>query len=74
MTLLLSFLVMLLAVAGMAAGALLGGRRLQGSCGGLDTIEGLEDSCIACPSPCEERQLALAAIDTPEAGAHPPGS
>ncbi len=50
---LISFAVISLAVLAMAVGVLLGGHAIRGSCGGLNTIEGLEESCVACPSPCE---------------------
>ena len=52
---LVSFIVIVLAVAGMALGVLLSDRRLKGSCGGLNTINGLEGSC-SCEKPCEKRQ------------------
>lgn len=54
-----TFLVMLLAVAAMAVGLVLGGRRMSGSCGGLNNIKGLEGSCEVCEKPCEKRQKAL---------------
>lgn len=48
------FLLMVLAVVGMAAGVLAGRRSLQGSCGGLNTIQGLD--CMVCPTPCESEE------------------
>lgn len=45
------FVLMVLAVGGMAVGVLAGRRSLQGSCGGLNTIQGLD--CMVCPTPCE---------------------
>jgi len=50
-----TFIVIALAIAGMALGVLLSDRRLKGSCGGLNTIQGLEGSC-GCEKPCEKRQ------------------
>ena len=41
----LSFLVFLAAIAGLATGVLFGGRRIQGSCGGLGSIPGVESDC-----------------------------
>ena len=46
-TFLLAFVVLLVAVAGMAAGVVLSGRRLKGSCGGLNLAPGL-DACPVC--------------------------
>jgi hypothetical protein len=50
-----TFIVIALAIVGMALGVLLSDRRLKGSCGGLNTIQGLEGSC-GCERPCEKRQ------------------
>jgi len=48
MTLLLSFLVMLLAVLGMCLGVLLGRRPIQGSCGGVG------GRCGTCSNACHK--------------------
>ena len=45
---LLSFLVVSLAVLGMAIGALAGRRPLKGGCGDADCAEGAEVGCGAC--------------------------
>ncbi len=45
MTILIAFLVFALAVLFMSLGVLLGGRRIQGSCGGLGNIPGTESDC-----------------------------
>lgn len=45
MTLLIAFLVFALAVLLMSLGVILGGRRIQGSCGGLGNIPGIESDC-----------------------------
>ncbi len=42
---LIAFLVFALAVLLMSLGVLLNGRRIQGSCGGLGNIPGLESDC-----------------------------
>jgi len=61
-TLVLSFAVFLLAVLGMALGALVSGRRIEGSCGGLNRIPGVESDCGGtCRRPCAARRQALAA-------------
>jgi hypothetical protein len=57
-TFLVSFAIIALAVAGMAIGVLVAGRRLQGSCGGLNAIEGLESACVVCTRPCARRRAA----------------
>nr|VFK53749.1 MAG: hypothetical protein BECKTUN1418F_GA0071002_10289 [Candidatus Kentron sp. TUN]VFK57769.1 MAG: hypothetical protein BECKTUN1418D_GA0071000_106910 [Candidatus Kentron sp. TUN]VFK61554.1 MAG: hypothetical protein BECKTUN1418E_GA0071001_10685 [Candidatus Kentron sp. TUN] len=47
----ISFLIILLAVTGMAIGVLIGDtkRRIKGSCGGLANIPGMEGECCgAC--------------------------
>lgn len=49
---LISFVVITLAVLGMAVGVLCGRRVLQGRCGGLTSIEGLDTACESCASPC----------------------
>lgn len=54
---LISFIVMIIAVAGMAVGVMLGRRPIKGSCGGLNTIAGVE---CACSTPCEKRAAKLA--------------
>ena len=46
-TVLLAFVILLLVVGGMAIGAILTGRRLTGSCGGLSAIDGV-DRCTVC--------------------------
>ena len=46
-TLLLSFIVTILAVLGLAVGVLLGRKPIRGSCGGLSCV-GLD--CATCPS------------------------
>ena len=46
-TFLAAFLVFLLVVLGMALGMIVQGKRLSGSCGGLNRIDGI-DACGAC--------------------------
>lgn len=52
---LFSFVVIALAVAGMAIGVLLGGRSIKGSCGGLSNVDGLDAECPICSGTCEEK-------------------
>lgn len=52
---LFALVLMLLAVAGMALG-LLRGRRINGSCGGLNQIPGVESDCGgSCRKPCKQK-------------------
>lgn len=57
-TFIAAFAIIALAVAGMAIGVILSGRKLKGSCGGLNSIEGLESACVACVRPCAKRRAA----------------
>ena len=52
---LMSFVVITLAVLGMAVGMLCGRRALTGSCGGLQSVEGFDTVCESCTSPCAMR-------------------
>lgn len=69
-TFLLAFLVMLLAVGGLAAGVLMGRKPLRGSCGGLSSM-GLECSA-GCENPCAKRQQRLDAEKTAAASEQAP--
>ena len=51
LTFVLAFVVIALAVLGMAAGVLLGRAPIAGSCGGL----GAGAACVACPHRCARR-------------------
>lgn len=53
-----TFVVLFLAVIGMAVGVLISNKRLQGSCGGLSAI-GIEKSC-GCEKPCERKKKKMA--------------
>lgn len=55
-TLLISFLIMALVMAGMAIGVIFGREPIKGSCGGLNNADGGSD-CEVCggdPRKCEE--------------------
>ncbi|MEB8430795.1 (Na+)-NQR maturation NqrM [Cocleimonas sp. KMM 6892] len=56
---LFTFMVLLLAFLGMAAGVLLNNRELKGSCGGLSNIPGVKGDC-SCSNPCEKRKARMA--------------
>lgn len=51
--LLITFVVFMLAFAGLALGYLLAGKRLKGSCGGVG-----DSACGVCERPCEKRLKA----------------
>jgi hypothetical protein len=55
---LMSFVVITLAVLGMAVGVLCGRRALTGKCGGLKSVEGCDAACEGCASPCTIRHRA----------------
>ena len=52
----IAFIIITLAVAGMAIGVMLGRRPISGSCGGLNNLSGLE---CACRTPCAKKRRAL---------------
>lgn len=56
---LLTFLILGLAIFGMALGVILNKRELKGSCGGLSNIPGMEKSNCSCSNPCEKRKARL---------------
>ena len=58
-TFVIAFVLVALAMAGMASSLIVADRRLHGSCGGLARIEGLESACDMCAKPCRRRRKAL---------------
>ncbi|MBU2966544.1 (Na+)-NQR maturation NqrM [Amphritea sp. 2_MG-2023] len=57
-TMILTFVVLLLVVAGMSVGVMMGRKPIAGSCGGLAAV-GIDEECAICggnPSKCEEEQ------------------
>lgn len=52
----LSFVIIALAVFGLAVGTLFRGSVLKGSCGGLGATLGARDSCEFCETPCDEAE------------------
>lgn len=63
-TFLVTFFVMLAAIGAMAIGVILGGRRITGTCGGLNNMGELEGTCELCAKPCEKRRQALKQLKT----------
>lgn len=54
---LMTMLVFLLVVAGMAVGVIAGRKAISGSCGGLNQIPGVESDCGGtCRNPCARRK------------------
>ena len=51
---LISFVIIGLALLGMGIGVLFGRGSLKGSCGGLNTIGGLDTECPVCSGNCEK--------------------
>lgn len=45
---LVSFLVFMLVMIGMAVGVIVSNREIKGSCGGLNDIDGLKGACDIC--------------------------
>jgi hypothetical protein len=58
---LIAFLLFLIAIAGMAIGVMAGRGRIEGSCGGLNRVPGVDSDCGgACRRPCARRRAAQA--------------
>jgi hypothetical protein len=60
---LVTFVIMALALLGMAVGVILGRGPIKGSCGGLNNIQGME--CF-CSKPCEKKRRAMGVADAGE--------
>lgn len=57
-TMILSFVILLLIVGGMAIGVLMGGKPIAGSCGGMTAL-GMDVACDVCkgdPEVCDTEQ------------------
>lgn len=59
-TFVLSFIIFLAVMLVMAIGVILGNREIKGSCGGLNSIEGLSGACDICEGKkeCERKRRA----------------
>ncbi len=66
-TIALAFVVLLLSVLGMAVGVLIAGKRIKGSCGGLNAIQGL-DRCGVCGRDLEDGASTSCGKANPKAG------
>ncbi len=53
---LLTFSLMALALLGLGLGVLFGRPAIKGSCGGGDTLNGIEGGCALCTRPCERQK------------------
>lgn len=59
-TFLVTFLVFILFVAAMAVGVIFSNRKIKGSCGGLNNVDGLEGDCLLCSNKtCEKKKAVL---------------
>lgn len=68
-----SFIIVTLALAGMAVGVLMRGRPIKGSCGGLGAALGEDASCPYCsdePERCPEQRPERPARSSRGAGQH----
>ena len=62
LTIFLGFILLLLVIAGMAIGVIMGGRPITGSCGGIGAALGKKNyNCDICgddPNKCEEQTMS----------------
>ena len=64
-TMMLSFIVLILIVAGMAVGVLMGRKPIAGSCGGMTAL-GMDVACDVCkgdPEVCDTEQQKMIKAD-----------
>ena len=54
-TFFITFLFFLLFVVVMAVGVIFSNRKIKGSCGGLNSVDGLEGDCLLCNKKCEKK-------------------
>lgn len=56
---LITFVFFLLFVVAMAVGVIFSNRKIKGSCGGLNNVDGLEGECLLCSNKkCEKKEAA----------------
>ena len=54
----ITFAFFLLFVAAMAVGVIFSNRKIKGSCGGLNNVDGLEGECLLCSNKkCEKKKI-----------------
>ncbi|MEM6909000.1 MAG: (Na+)-NQR maturation NqrM [Pseudomonadota bacterium] len=63
-TFIFAFGLLLLVMLGMAAGVMLSGRTIKGSCGGLNAI-GDADQCLVCSKPVDPNSPLRDRLDCP---------
>ncbi|MEO0975479.1 MAG: (Na+)-NQR maturation NqrM [Pseudomonadota bacterium] len=63
-TFLLAFILLLAVVSAMALGAMLMGKTLKGSCGGLNAVAGA-DKCLMCSRPIDPSSPLHERMDCP---------
>lgn len=52
-----SFAVFMLVIAAMAVGVIFSNRKIKGSCGGLNNVDGLEGDCLLCSNKkCDKKK------------------
>ncbi|ORU90440.1 MAG: hypothetical protein A6F71_05595 [Cycloclasticus sp. symbiont of Poecilosclerida sp. M] len=56
-TFLITFVFFLLFVVVMAVGVIFSNRKIKGSCGGLNNVDGLEGECLLCNKKCDKKKL-----------------
>ena len=55
----ITFVLMLVVVALMAIGYIFQQKKIKGSCGGLNNVDGLEGDCLLCSNKkCEKKKVA----------------
>ena len=53
-----SFAVFMLVIAAMAVGVIFSNRKIKGSCGGLNSVDGLEGDCLLCSNKkCDKKKI-----------------
>jgi len=57
-TFLVTFAAFLFFVAAMAVGVIFSNKRIKGSCGGLNNVDGLEGDCLLCNKKCDKKKKA----------------
>ena len=64
-----TFVVFIIAVLALSIGWILNQKTIKGSCGGLNTIPGMESQC-SCSKPCEKRLKRMAEAKNSAINAH----
>jgi hypothetical protein len=59
-TFLITFFAFMLFVAAMAVGVIVSNKKIKGSCGGLNNVDGLEGDCLLCSNKtCEKKKQVV---------------